>query len=50
VLRVRLLAELGVPVSQLSARVTQKTVFQDVLSELVRLQPRAGKPDNGVVK
>lgn len=43
VLRVRLLAELGVPVSQLSARVTAKSAFQDALSELARLQPRRGQ-------
>ena len=47
VLRVRLLAELGVPVSELSARVIPKPAFQDVLSELARLQPGAGKPENG---
>jgi hypothetical protein len=41
VLRVRLLAELGVPVSDLSARVTQKPAFQDVLRELADLQPGA---------
>jgi hypothetical protein len=43
VLRVRLLAELGVPISQLSARVTPKPAFQDVLSELAKLRPSTGK-------
>jgi hypothetical protein len=41
VLRVRLLAELGMPVSDLSARATQKPAFQDVLRELADLQPDA---------
>jgi hypothetical protein len=44
VLRVRLLAELGVPVSRLSARITTKSAFQDALSELARLQPSEAKP------
>ena len=47
VLRVRLLAELGVPVSELSAQVTQKPAFQDLLRELATLQSRPGKPENG---
>jgi hypothetical protein len=47
VLCARLLAELGVPASQLSARVTPKPAFQDALSELARLQPGAGKPESG---
>ena len=47
VLRVRLLAELGVPVSQLSARVTAKWAFRDALSELAKLQPGAGKQESG---
>jgi hypothetical protein len=38
VLRVRLLAELGVPVSDLSGRVTQKPAFHEALRELARLQ------------
>jgi hypothetical protein len=46
VLRVRLLAELGVPVSDLSAYVIQKTAFQEALHELVRLRPGADKPKN----
>jgi hypothetical protein len=46
VLRVRLLTELGVPVSDLSARVTQKPAFQDVLRELARLQPSADESEN----
>jgi hypothetical protein len=47
VLRVRLLAELGVPVSDLSARVTQKTAFQDVLRELATFRASPGQPENG---
>lgn len=44
VLRVRLLAELGVPISGLSASVTQKPAFQDVLRELASLAPSSDKP------
>lgn len=47
VLRVRLLVELGMPVSQLSARVTQKAAFQNAVSELARLLPSTGKPESG---
>ena len=39
ILRVRLLAELGVPISDLSARVAEKSAFQDVLRELANLWP-----------
>ncbi len=46
VLRVRLLAELGVPVSDLSARVTQKPTFQAILRELARLQHNANESGN----
>ena len=42
VLRVRLLVELGVPVSDLSESVTRKPSFQEVLSELSSLRPGTG--------
>jgi len=51
VLRVRLLAELGVPVSDLSARVIQKPAFQNILRELASFQPSSpGKPGNGLAR
>jgi len=48
VLRIRLLAELGVPVADLSASVTRKPSFQEVLSELSSLRPSPGEPDSGL--
>jgi hypothetical protein len=49
VLRIRLLAELGVPVSDLSASVTRKPSFQEVLSELSGLRPSpSAEPENGL--
>ena len=50
VLRVRLLAELGVPVSDLSARVIQKPAFQEILRELASFQPSPGNPESGLSK
>jgi hypothetical protein len=50
VLRVRLLAELGVPVSDLSTRVIQKPAFQNILRELASFQPSPGKPGNGLAR
>jgi ApeA N-terminal domain 1 len=46
VLRVRLLAEVGVPVSDLSASVTRKPSFQEVLSELSSPRPGPGGPSS----
>jgi hypothetical protein len=43
VLRMRLLAELGVPVSDLSASVIRKPSFQEALSELSSLRPCPGE-------
>lgn len=48
VLRVRLLIELGVPVSDLSANVTQKPAFRDVLRELASLAVSSSVPDSGL--
>ena len=48
VLRIRLLAELGVPVRDLSASVTRKPSFQELLSELSGLRPSPGEPDSGL--
>lgn len=45
VLRVWMLVELGVPVSDLSANVTQKPAFRDVLRELASLTASSSMPN-----
>ena len=46
--RIRLLAELGVPVGDLSASVTRKPAFREVLGELSSLRPSPGEREKGL--